>query len=98
MTQSHAWSALAGALQSHGHQSAGFAAGPWLPNFGVVVHVGRKSGRAYRTPVNVFSTGERQFVFALTYGPKTEWVQNLLASGGAHLEYHGSLLSWRIRA
>jgi deazaflavin-dependent oxidoreductase (nitroreductase family) len=66
---------------------------PWLPSFGVVVHIGRKSGRIYRTPVNVFRTGERRFVFALTYGPKTEWVQNILARGGAHLEYHGAVLT-----
>jgi len=25
----------------------------WLPGFGIVTHVGRKSGRLYRTPVNV---------------------------------------------
>jgi hypothetical protein len=29
---------------------------PWLPGFGVVVHRGRRSGRIYRTPVNVFAT------------------------------------------
>jgi hypothetical protein len=29
---------------------------PWLPGFGIVVHTGRKSGRTYRTPVNVFPT------------------------------------------
>src|SRR5438552_11975226 len=27
---------------------------PRLPGFGIVTHVGRKSGRVYRTPVNVF--------------------------------------------
>ena len=27
---------------------------PWMPGFGVVVHRGRRSGRRYRTPVNVF--------------------------------------------
>jgi hypothetical protein len=27
-----------------------------LPGFGVVVHRGRKSGREYQTPVNVFET------------------------------------------
>ena len=29
---------------------------PRLPGFGVIVHVGRRSGRRYRTPVNVFRT------------------------------------------
>jgi hypothetical protein len=27
---------------------------PWLPGFGVVVYCGRRSGREYRSPVNVF--------------------------------------------
>jgi hypothetical protein len=26
----------------------------WLPGFGNVTHVGRKSGKVYRTPVNAF--------------------------------------------
>src|SRR5262245_56806769 len=60
---------------------------PWLPWFGVVVHTGRRSGRRYRTPINVFPRGTT-FTFALTYGPKTEWVQNVLASGGCDVEIH----------
>jgi hypothetical protein len=44
---------------------------PWLPGFGVVVHRGRRSGRPYRTPVNVFAT-DRGYRFALTYGPDTD--------------------------
>jgi hypothetical protein len=38
-----------------------------LPGFGIVTHVGRKSGRLYRTPVNVFREPDR-FLIALTYG------------------------------
>jgi deazaflavin-dependent oxidoreductase (nitroreductase family) len=52
-------------------------------NFGVVLHVGRKSGRSYRTPVNYFTADDPGLlVIALTYGPKTDWVQNVLAGGG----------------
>jgi hypothetical protein len=29
----------------------------WLPGFGVVEHAGRRLGRRYRTPVNVFRAG-----------------------------------------
>ena len=29
---------------------------PWMPGFGVIVHRGRRSGRRYQTPVNVFPT------------------------------------------
>jgi hypothetical protein len=38
-----------------------------LPGFGILTHVGRKSGRVYRTPVNVFRVPEG-FLIALTYG------------------------------
>ena len=61
---------------------------PWLPGFGVVVHRGRRSGRRYRTPVNVFATTDG-YRFALTYGPDTDWVRNVLAAGGCLLETRG---------
>jgi deazaflavin-dependent oxidoreductase (nitroreductase family) len=47
--------------------------------FGRIVHVGRRSGRRYRTPMLAFQDGDR-LVFALTYGPGTQWVQNVLAT------------------
>jgi deazaflavin-dependent oxidoreductase (nitroreductase family) len=56
-----------------------------LPGFGVITHIGRKSGRTFRTPVNVFRV-PAGFAIALTYGPKSQWVQNVLAAGGAELE------------
>jgi len=39
----------------------------WLPGFGILTHVGRKSGKVYRTPVNVFRASNG-FIIALTYG------------------------------
>ena len=56
-----------------------------LPGFGIVTHVGRKSGKVYRTPVNVFRAPEG-FLIALTYGRESEWVRNVLAAGGCELE------------
>src|ERR1700675_3145526 len=56
-----------------------------LPGFGILTHVGRKSGRVYRTPVNVFRAPEG-FLIALTYGRDSEWVRNVLAAGGCQLE------------
>ena len=53
-----------------------------------MTHTGRKSGRQYRTPVNVFSHADR-YVFALTYGPNADWVRNVLAHGGCTLETRG---------
>jgi len=65
---------------------------PWMPGLGLVVHRGRRSGRAYQTPVNTFPT-EDGFVIALTYGAdKTEWVKNVLAAGGCELRTRGRVL------
>jgi deazaflavin-dependent oxidoreductase (nitroreductase family) len=61
---------------------------PHLPGFGVVEHTGRRSGRTYRTPVNVFRT-RRGYAMALTYGPSSEWVRNVIASGGCTLITRG---------
>ena len=61
---------------------------PWMPGLGVVIHRGRRSGRRYQTPVNVFPAGDG-FVFALTYGPDTDWVRNVLAAGGCELRTRG---------
>jgi deazaflavin-dependent oxidoreductase (nitroreductase family) len=66
-------------------------AAPWLPGFGVVVHSGRRSGRTYRTPVNVFIRGEWA-VFALTYGTETDWVRNVLSAGECGLVTRGRRL------
>jgi deazaflavin-dependent oxidoreductase (nitroreductase family) len=61
---------------------------PYLPGFGVVTHVGRRSGREYRTPVNVFPQSGRCTI-ALTYGPESEWVRYVLAAGGCRIETRG---------
>jgi deazaflavin-dependent oxidoreductase (nitroreductase family) len=58
---------------------------PWLPGLGVVVHRGRRSGKQYRTPVNVFPRPGGRYVMALTYGPDTDWVKNVVAAGGCTL-------------
>jgi deazaflavin-dependent oxidoreductase (nitroreductase family) len=60
----------------------------WLPGFGIVEHSGRRSGRPYRTPVNVFQTPDG-CVIALTYGSDTDWVKNVLAARGCSLMVHG---------
>jgi deazaflavin-dependent oxidoreductase (nitroreductase family) len=57
---------------------------PWTPGFGVVAHTGRRSGRRYQTPVNVFPAGDG-YLLALTYGPDSDWVKNVLAAGRCEL-------------
>jgi deazaflavin-dependent oxidoreductase (nitroreductase family) len=59
-----------------------------LPGFGIVIHRGRRSGREYRTPVNVFRRGDR-YVIALTYGADSQWVRNVLAAGELDVETRG---------
>jgi deazaflavin-dependent oxidoreductase (nitroreductase family) len=60
----------------------------WLPGFGILTHVGRKSGKVYRTPVNVFRAGNG-FTIALTYSSQSEWVKNVLAAGSCELKTVG---------
>lgn len=67
---------------------------PWMPGFALVSHVGRRSGRLYRTPVNVFRDGDR-YVFALTYGADSDWVKNVLAAGGCEIETRRSTVELR---
>jgi deazaflavin-dependent oxidoreductase (nitroreductase family) len=52
----------------------------WMPGFGILVHRGRRTGRPYRIPINVFRRGD-DFVFFLTYGADVEWVKNVFAAG-----------------
>ena len=64
---------------------------PRMPGFGVVVHRGRRSGRRYQTPVNVFPVVDG-YVIALTYGPGTDWVKNVLAADGCELRTRGHIV------
>jgi deazaflavin-dependent oxidoreductase (nitroreductase family) len=64
----------------------------WLPAFAIVEHVGRRSGKQYRTPVNVFSTnvdGKPGVAILLTYGPDRDWLKNLTGAGGGRMRRNG---------
>jgi deazaflavin-dependent oxidoreductase (nitroreductase family) len=60
----------------------------WIPFWGLVEHVGRKSGRRYRTPVAILRAGDR-LVIPVPFGLGTQWVQNVLAASGATLHWQG---------
>jgi deazaflavin-dependent oxidoreductase (nitroreductase family) len=60
----------------------------WMPGFALLTYTGRKSGRTYRTPINVFRRGD-EYVFALTYGSGSQWVKNVLAAGGCEMRRMG---------
>ncbi|OAN40333.1 nitroreductase family deazaflavin-dependent oxidoreductase [Mycolicibacterium iranicum] len=61
---------------------------PWLPNLGTLEHVGRKSGRRYRTPLLIFKTHDGYAVL-IGYGPQTDWLKNVLAGGSTVLRKRG---------
>ena len=63
---------------------------PWLPPWAVIIHKGRKSGRAYETPVLAFRSGPRLCVI-LFYGDHAEWVRNVSAAGSAQVRRRGRL-------
>lgn len=62
-----------------------------LPGFGILHHVGRTSGRAYATPINIFRDDD-EYVIVLTYGPTADWVKNVLAAGGCEVVTRGRRL------
>ncbi len=63
----------------------------WVPAMGILEHVGRKSGKPYRTPLNVFTTDEGIAVL-LTYGPDRDWLKNVVAADGARLKRYGKTI------
>lgn len=58
------------------------------PSFGILEHVGRKSGTHYRTPLSVFTTDDGVAIL-LTYGPDRDWLKNITAAGGGRMTRHG---------
>jgi deazaflavin-dependent oxidoreductase (nitroreductase family) len=55
---------------------------PWV----IVEHIGRRSGQRYRTVVWGFGRRD-EMVFALTYGPSSDWVRNVLAAQSCRVKY-----------
>ena len=55
----------------------------------VIQHVGRSSGRAYRTPIDAHRVDDG-FIVVLVYGSRSDWVQNVVAAGTATLEVDGT--------
>jgi deazaflavin-dependent oxidoreductase (nitroreductase family) len=57
----------------------------FVPGMGIIEHVGRKSGKPYRTPVDVFPTDDGLAIL-LTYGPDRDWAKNLAAANGGKVK------------
>lgn len=64
---------------------------PHLPTFALVRYRGRRSGRRYEIPLNVFRDRD-DWVVILTYGSDAEWVKNILAAGAAEMTTRGRVV------
>ena len=65
-----------------------------LPLWSAVDHVGRRSGRRYRTPVTAFPTTDGVAIL-LPYGVDTDWIRNLQAAGTGTVVIGGRSLQVR---
>ena len=67
--------------------SLGLAGGRGSP-IGLVLNVGRRTGRLYATPLAVHRRADRCFV-PLTYGSNARWCLNVLAADGCRVRIRG---------
>jgi len=65
-----------------------------VPPLAVIHHVGRKSGRSYRTPVVAFHSAQG-FVIPMTYGRDVDWARNIVQAHGCELERLGRRVKLR---
>jgi len=66
----------------------------FVPPLAVVHHIGRKSGRSYRTPVVAFR--DRQHVIIpMTYGRDVDWARNVVKAHGGELVQLGQRVRFR---
>ena len=56
--------------------------------YAVVHHQGRKSGKAYQTPVVAMPWGA-SFIFPLPYGTQVDWCRNLMSARECRMQWRG---------
>ena len=61
----------------------------WMPVVGILHHRGRRTGRAYATPLGMRPLGNT-FVMPRTFGEHAAWYRNVLAAGGCVVTYRGT--------
>jgi len=59
-----------------------------LPLYGVITHRGRRSGKAYRTPVVVRPISDG-FIVPMPWGERTDWFRNVRAAGECVIRWKG---------
>jgi deazaflavin-dependent oxidoreductase (nitroreductase family) len=60
----------------------------WNPILAQVLHRGRRSGRAYQTPVAARRVADG-FLITLAFGAQVDWHRNLEAAGGGVIRWRG---------
>jgi deazaflavin-dependent oxidoreductase (nitroreductase family) len=61
---------------------------PLLPLYGVIEHRGRRSGKAFRTPVVVRPTSDG-FIVPMPWGESTDWYRNVRAASQTVIRWKG---------
>ena len=64
-------------------------AGSTRSPYGVIHHVGRRSGRLYSTPIVADPTADG-FVIPLPYGKDVDWLHNVQAAGQCTITWYGN--------
>jgi deazaflavin-dependent oxidoreductase (nitroreductase family) len=85
---SHSRNALQGATKLFNPLVLLLAGTPILPLYGVIEHRGRRSGKAFRTPVVVRATGDG-FIVPMPWGERTDWYRNVRAAGQTVIRWKG---------
>ena len=60
----------------------------WMPILGILHHRGRRSGRAYATPLGMRRLGA-DFIMPRTFGEDAAWYRNVIAANGCSVKYLG---------
>lgn len=60
----------------------------WVSMWSIVEHVGRRSGKTFKTPVSMFRSDDGVAIL-LAYGTDTDWVKNLQAADGGQVTLGG---------
>ena len=63
-----------------------------IPAHGILEHVGRRSGKTYRTPLVVFNAdldGKPGLAIILSYGPNRDWLKNITVANRGRIRRYG---------